>query len=336
MLFVINAPVRRPVLRSTPLMVAPLLIVFLVYGPPYSRTRAEQGPRQPGEVQDFSATPADFVRVPPDNKLRGVPADRRPAPDERSLYPGTVALLLAGAAFWARDRRWPLVYGAMAAVSVDITLGLNGILLPAIQQAAPLVTSLRAPARFGVFVLLSVSVLAGFGAAACFRARPRWAPMILIMATAACLGEYWSAPVRVRPGLGTPTEAHLALSHRAAGSVILELPVPDPGALWLYETTYQLRSIHHWQPLVNGYSGFAPKEYVRTLELLRGFPDDASVARLRQLGVQFVLLNRPFYSGEQFTALVGALSSSPSFWPAQAYGRPEEQIVVVELKPAAP
>jgi hypothetical protein len=114
------------------------------------------------------------------------------------------------------------------------------------------------------------------------------------------------------------------------------MPVPTPDALWLYETTYQVRSIHHWQPLVNGYSGFAPKEYVRTLELLREFPDEVSVARLRELRVRFVLLNRVHYSGEEFAALIGALSASPSFLPARSFGAGEDQIAVVELKPAQP
>jgi hypothetical protein len=33
------------------------------------------------------------------------------------------------------------------------------------------------------------------------------------------------------------------------GTVFLEMPVPRSDVLWLYETTYLIRSIHHWQPL---------------------------------------------------------------------------------------
>jgi hypothetical protein len=331
-LFAIHTPVRRRAAALSALMLVPLIAVLIVYGPPYAQTRAEQGPRRPAEVTEFSARPADFLRVPPHNKFRGQPHDPGPAPDERSLYPGTVALLFAAAAFARPGRKWPLVYAALTAVSVDATLGMNGLLLPAIQDVVPIVTSLRSPVRFGALLLLSVSVLAGFGAALVFAARPRWTPAILAVATVLCLAEYWSVPVRVRPGRNLPTEAHRSLAYQPAGTVILELPVPKPEALWLYESTYQLQSVHHWQPLVNGYSGFAPREYVRTLESLRGFPDAVAVQRLRQLQVKFVLLNRVYYSGDEFAALISAIDASQSFWPPQSMGNGDDQIVIVELK----
>jgi hypothetical protein len=335
--FVICKSNRRRILILTPLISLPLLIVILVYGPAYARTRTEQGPRNLSEVKQFIATPLDFFRVPPDNKLRGgTPKDSGPAPDERSLYPGAVALALAGVAFVARPRRLVLAYSALTIVSIDASLGMNGLFLPAVQQVVPIATSFRAPARFGALFLLSVAVLAGFGAAALLRRRPRWAPVILGLATIMCFAEYWSAPLAVRPGQSTPTEGHRALSYESPGTVVLEMPVPKPDALWLYETTYQLRSIHHWQPLINGYSGFAPDEYIRTLELLRGFPDEVSVKRLQDLRVKFVILNRVNYSGEEFAALIGALSGSPSFWPPQPYGSGDDQLVIVEVKRSAP
>lgn len=58
--FVRSQSGRRRVLMLTALMLVPLLTVALVYGPPYFRTRAEQGPRSVSEVKEFSATPSDF------------------------------------------------------------------------------------------------------------------------------------------------------------------------------------------------------------------------------------------------------------------------------------
>ena len=333
LLFASSQHVRQRALKLTVMMVLPpLLLVALIYGPPYARMRAEQRPRQLPEVREFSATPADFFRVPPDNKLRGTRTPSGPAADERSLYPGALALTLAAAALIGRPRRLPWVYLALAIVSIDAALGMNGLFLPTVQQVVPLATSFRSPARFGALVLLSITVLAGFGAAALLRARPRQAPLILGLATVACLGEYWSAPVGVRPAQNRPTEAQRALSAQPPGTVVLEMPVPRPDALWLYETTHQVRSIHHWQPLINGYSGFAPQEYLRTLELLRGFPDDGSIARLRDLQVRFVVLNRVYYSGDEFAALIAAVSASPAFWPPQSYGAGDDQAVIVELR----
>ena len=103
----------------------------------------------------------------------------------------------------------------------------------------------------------------------------------------------------VRPNHSHPTEAHQWLSrNEPPGTAIVELPVPEGEALWLYETTYQIRSTHHWLRLVNGYSGFAPEEYRRTLEDLRAFPDTRSIERLRQVNVRFVLIDRVYYSEE--------------------------------------
>ena len=330
-LFSLHATTRRRMAVLTPLAIVPLLAVLLVYGPPYSQTRAEQGARDLSEMAEYSATPADFLRVPPSNLLRGTP-DSGPAPEERSLYPGLVAILLAVSAFPPPVPRLAWVYLGLTAFSVDAALGVNGVLFSALHQVVPLLSSFRSFARFGVLVLLSLSVLAGYGAANIFRARPRYATVIAVMATVLCVVEYWSAPVRVRVDQSQPTEAHQWLADQPPGTVIVELPMPRGEALWLYETTYQLRSMHHWQRLVNGYSGFAPQQYRQTLEAIRAFPDPPSIQRLRELTVRFVLINRAYYAEEEFNSLVTRVMASPAFWPPQPFGPANDQILIVELK----
>lgn len=333
-LIVVNAPTRRRVIAVTPLAVVPLLVVILIYGPPYWNTRVQHGTRSVSEMTEYSATPADFLRVPPSNWLRGR-SSHGPAPEERTLFPGTVAMVLAAAAFVPPVAPPAWLYLGLTAVSMDGALGMNGLLFPLLHRVAPPAASLRSPARFGALVLLSIAMLSGLGAARLLRARPQSAAFLVAAATVLCLVEYWSGPVRMRPNQDTPTEAHRFLATQPAGTVVLELPVPSPDRLWLYETTYQVRSIHHWQPLINGYSGFAPEEYMQTLERLREFPDEASVARLRELGVRFVLLNRVYYAGPAFADLIARLTGSPSFGESRAFGAGDDQIVVVELKDAA-
>jgi hypothetical protein len=330
-LVAVHATTRRRVVVLTPLTIVPLLVVAMIYGPPYSRTRAEHGARGVSEMVEYSATPADFLRVHPLNRLRGK-SDSGPKPDERSLYPGLVAVLLAAAAFLRPVTRLAWVYLGLTVLSVDAALGMHGLVVPWLLQVVPLLSSLRASARFGVFVLLSLSVLAGFGAANIFRARPRYATVIGVIATLLCLLEYWSAPVSVRPDQRHPTEAHQWLSQQPPGTVIVEMPVPISHELWRYETTYQIRSTHHWLRLVNGYSGFAPEEYRRTLEDLRAFPDATSIQRLRQLNVRFVLINRVYYGDEEFNSMLAGIMASPSFWPPRAFGPAEDQILIAELK----
>jgi hypothetical protein len=322
---------RRRTLMVAPLVAVPLVVAGLIYGPPYLYSRQQHGARSTSEIVEYSATPADFLRVPPNNRLRGS-SNSGLAPEERSLFPGTVAVVLAAAAFVPPVAPPAWMYLGLTAVSVDAALGMNGLLFPLLQRVAPPLTSLRSPARFGALLLLSIAVLAGLGVARMTRARPQSAGWLVAAATLCCLVEYWSGPIRVRPNLQSPTEAHRFLSSQPAGTVVLEMPVPRNDALWLYETTHLIRSIHHWQPLVNGYSGFAPEEYRRTLETLRGFPDDRSIERLRELNVRFILLNRVYYTGEEFTDLIARATASPALSPSTALGAGDEQIVIVELK----
>lgn len=285
---------RARVLLSLTAALVPLAVVALLYAPPYLKTRTEHGARNTSEQTRYSATLSDFLRVAPENTLRGS-RDASIAPDERSLYVGAVPLALALVALFPPVSTATLMYGALTFVSFDAARGTNGIIFPRIQDAIPIVSSLRAPARFGVLVLLSIAVLAAIGAARIFNAWPTARPWLAAAFMLICVVEYWSAPIPVREFETRPSEAHQYLASQPPGSVVLELPAPTKEALWLYETTYQLRSIHHWQPLVNGYSGFVPKEYALTLDALRSFPSEAAIDRLRQLDVKFVLLNRPLY-----------------------------------------
>ena len=330
-LLVLHAPTRRRAAALTPLIAIPLVVVFAIYGPPYSQTRQLHGARNVSEITTFSATPSDFLRATPDNRLRGR-RDSGPVPDERTLYPGTATLILAAAAFVPPVAPSAWMYLALTAFSVDAALGTNGLLFPLLHQVAPPLTSLRAPARFGALVLLSLSVLAGFGVVTIIAARPRAATALAVVATIWCVAEFWSAPMSVRLNQESPTEAHRWLSSQPPGTVVLELPVPTSDRLWLNETIYVIRSTHHWQPLVNGYSGFAPGEYLVTLDHLRGFPDQRSIERLRQLGVRFVLLNRVYYTGQEFTALIAGVTGSPALWPPRSFGDGDNQIIVAELK----
>ena len=334
-LLAMHAPVRRRAAALTPLILIPLFAVVAIYGPPYVKSREQHGARSLTEIADYSATPSDFFRVAPRNRLRGA-AESGPVPEERTLYPGTATLMLAAAAFVPPVAPSAWMYLGLTAVSVDAALGMNGLMFPLLHRLAPPLTSLRAPARFGALVLLSLAVLAGYGAAKIMSARPRAASAIIAIATVFCLVEFWSAPIATRANQEPPTEAHRWLSNQPPGTVVLEMPVPRLNALWHYETTYAIRSTHHWQRLVNGYSAFAPQDYFRTLESLRDFPDERSMQRLRELNVRFILLNRVYYTGEEFTDLIGRVAGTPGLWPPQAMGGGDRQIVVVEVKGAPP
>ena len=62
----------------------------------------------------------------------------------------------------------------------------------------------------------------------------------------------------------------------------LELPFVDgrsarhrPDGLYMFSSTW------HWQPIVNGYSGFFPQSFIELTEHMKSFPDDRSIAYLK-------------------------------------------------------
>ena len=312
--------------RATALALLVMAVVLTLYLVPYMGTRVAHGSRADEEVARYSATPGDYLRVPPMNRLLG---NDRPsiAPDERSLFPGIAALVLSLAAFWPPIRRHAVFYLVLLVFAVDASLGINGLSFNLLRWIAPPLGSLRAPARFGALVLLSLSVLASIGAA---RARRSIGgvkgTVCLILVASFCIVEYWSAPHLVRRPPIRPQPVYQWLATQPPDTVILELPLPNPAVLWLYETTYSYNSIFHWRRMVNGYSAFAPPAYLQMLEWMKSFPDSRSVRRLRRIGVDYILLHRGYFGSNQYRdadrhdAGSWRVRDAFDFWPRRRRG----------------
>lgn len=322
---------RQKFVTSTLAAVAPLVIVAMIYGPPYLKTRAEFGQRGPGEVQMYSATPSDYLRVPIENALFGKRQELRDAPDERSLYPGTAAIALALVTLLSARTRLAGTYAALALIAVDLSFGANGILFQLLQLVADVTGSLRAPARAGVLALLSISMLAAMGAAHLFKRMPARAPLAALVLLL-CIAEYWSGPLPTREYYAQPREVDQWLATHPPGTAVLQLPAPSAKTLWLRETEYQLRSIHHWQPLVNGYSAFPPRHYLELINQLHRFPEPHVIEMLRALKLRFIIVHREFYESDAaFNRVIEAAEASSRLWPVRAFGGGETLVRVFEL-----
>ena len=185
----VGAPERRRLAWC--LLVGSLtgLLLTAPYGYVYYNVHREFGGRPVEEIRRYSATPADYLRVNPDNKTYRLPVGE--APEERSLFPGITAAALGLVGLIARRDRLALLYGLLTALAFDLSLGLNGFTYPALAAAVPLLSALRAPARFAALGLVSLSVLAAFGVQALVSplSRRRRAVVVIALA-AACLFEY--------------------------------------------------------------------------------------------------------------------------------------------------
>jgi hypothetical protein len=144
--------------------------------------------------------------------------------------------------------------------------------------------------------------------------------------------EYWAAPIasRERPMSPPPVYAWLAAQPRG---VVLELPMPPPNELWAFETEYQLMSIYHWRPLVNGYSGSAPHSYLQIWEQLQSFPSASSVDSLRQLGVRWVVVHEGLMKSQAFAELLLRVTESGAFRIQSTFADGMGKAVLLELTP---
>ena len=170
---------------------------------------------------------------------------------------------------------------------------------------------LRVPARAYVLVLLGIAVIAGVGMArltAVSLSRVTMAPGA-VSTVAWC---HRDRPGRARRDriLHRSAVARKSIARSRSGirgsrsvddAVVFEWPVTVPWRLYdMVDLTYMARSTIHWRPMLNGYSGFYPRSYLRLLLDMRSFPDTRSLNILRQRGATILVLHevrgtRPSY-----------------------------------------
>jgi hypothetical protein len=306
---------------------AALAVVLLVpYAVKYAAARQTIAPRPADEISRFSASPADYLRVARDNKV--LTSEPKPGEEELSLFPGFVAIGLVLLAV-TRETRLAMPYVLLLAFTVELSFGMHGFVYPAMVEWIPPLTGLRAPARFGSLVLLTVAVLAAMGAAR-LQASRRIAWYVMPALAGAMLFEYWAVPLRTRERPMSPPPAYAWLAQQPPG-VLVELPVPPPDELWAFETEYQLMSIYHWQRLLNGYSGSAPPSYLRIWEVMQTFPSEDAISRLRRLGVRWVLVHEGLMPSQAFSDLLLRVTQSGAFRILSTFPDGMGKAVVLEL-----
>jgi hypothetical protein len=276
---------------------------------PYVKTQRLYGfGRNLYEAANHAAALQSYTQVPPGNVVYGrtgwlsprppTPGERNRSGVEHQMFPGALIVALAGVGVWLgrrSDARAHVGAGvALVATGVLLSLGPEGVrsLYAWLHAWVFGFEAIRAPARFAVIAMLGLAMLAAVGLAALERrlalgARLRGAwlavPLALIVL------EYVNAPLPLAdaPARQTPTGQWLR-SSPSAGAV-LYLPIGRD----VENTPFMVRSMEHWRPIVNGYSGQRPAFYWAVVESLSEFPSDNAYAMLRELDVKFVVSPSP-------------------------------------------
>lgn len=195
----------------------------------------------------------------------------------------------------------------------ELSIPPQGLRLPLpylwLYRFVPGLQGLRTPARFWGVGLLALSVLAAYSVASLltrFKGNASRGPVasyahrstLFTVGLLVLLGaEFWSvpAPVAIVPVGESVPMVYRRLRDDPIHQLIVELPMPlklNTSETIVTETIRMYYSTIHWKRLVNGYVAFDLPDRDRLAEELRTFPDEATIERLRALGVDTILIHQ--------------------------------------------
>jgi hypothetical protein len=307
----------RPRVRrlAIPAVAAAVLGIVLAY--PIARVYEEstklKGMRGVEEVTVYSAKPSDYLRAHNRSFPYGARGLRGRQP-ERALFPGLVPIGLAAVGLIPPLGVARLTYLVGLVTAFDGSLGFNGLSYPYLYRWLSPVRGLRVPARYSVFVALSLAVLSGFGTKRLLERSRGQLARSTIFATLTGLSIFNSWPnLELRRVWSAPPPIYAPIAE-ARNAVLAELPIDRNVGL---NARFMYFSLWHWASMVNGYSGFIPASFDQFEQTMREFPDPASIEALRTRGVTHVTVNCAFYRG------------NCDSWLKQIEALPDFRIVVV-------
>jgi hypothetical protein len=287
-----------PAARALAVTVAVSAVLLAPLLWPYYRVSNELGlSRSLADAAQYAASWTDYLTTPSRLHLATWSSDFRGG---TGLFPGLLGLCLAavtvlsGAAFADPRARMALAIGL---VGLYLSFGPHAPGYATLFEVLPLLKAIRGTARFGYMVTLAVAMLAGFGVVIVRRRTPpsTWRPLAVMLVLFAAL-EPMAAPLGLTRFDGIPPVFDRL--PREQGVVAVEVPFPGPRSAQFHAHA-MLNSTRHWQPIVNGYSGFQPASFYRHAGPLQLFPDDPALAIIKEIGVTHVFVHTNQYSADQ-------------------------------------
>ena len=202
-----------------------------------------------------------------------------------------------------RTREATVFYAILAGLACWASFGPRAGLYAVLYEAVPVLSFIRASARLGVLVTLSLAVLSGVGMAWVLShrtaaTRRRW---VLAVALAAVL-ELASMPVAwFDAPPGSQAYRMLKVLPRAA---VAEFPFFWQRRGLARHSYYMLNSTQHWQPLLNGYNNYIPPDFAWMLPHLETFPARHPFDILVDRGVRYVVFHLQLYDERSRAAVL--------------------------------
>jgi hypothetical protein len=237
-------------------------------------------------------------------------------------------------AWWSGSaRRNPApLYLLLTLLCVGLALGPPYSLWPYVYSW-PGFNFIRATVRFMVLGALGISVLAALGFD---RLTSRLAParrqIAALAAAAVMLVEFVGVPVFAVPFSIAIPAADRWLAQQPKPFVVAEVPV-DPG-YERHQTIYMMHSMAHWQRTVAGYGGIRPAFHQDLDQLLNQFPSDASVRRLAEIGVDYVVVHIDLFDPARWPEVDARLQKYDGTWLKLEYSDPAARVYSIRQPPS--
>lgn len=346
-------------------VIIPFILILGVALLPYIRLKAENPEikRSIDDVTHLRANLIDYMSVLPTSlNTYAFPTNT----NEHVLFPTFTLLLLAliGIITSSKHTRYTMsIFAVISFVSFILSLGneqrftigsyvTDPIKLPYyyLYAFSPVFQIIRVPARFGIFVILSLSVLAAWGVDSVMKKNKlKWITGLFVCTF---IIEIWqtNTPFVTIPIDQSIPQIYTWIRKQPEPMILAELPVslsfyygnsmedqlyasyetlrePDVYALETYRVYF---SSFHKKRIINGYSGFFPESYNRLVDILEGFPSELSINALQDIGVTHALVHINQYEETKRSDIVQALALSPSL--TLSYSADDDLVFTINKK----
>jgi len=295
-----GALIPRRLLAVTLIGIAVLGAVSVYQARPYLRVAAlyPTAKRSIHEVETYSSGPAALLSASSENRVWGSLTSGMRAnvnsKNESVFFPGVLILVLAlcglAAGAFTRRLRIGLAAGILTCSILAFGLGLTGAGYPyrLLFDYAPGWNGVRVPGRIFTLATLFYALLAGAGAQLLVQRIGPWARKRQLSAVAPLLG---AALVIGVVGEGAGHLSHPVVPQPARAEIGLPGPVLDLPTDGAFDRVWQYFSTNGFYKLANGESTFDIPAEDDLRGGMEGFPDRASIEKLRVYHIRTVVLH---------------------------------------------
>ncbi|HEY2537161.1 MAG TPA: hypothetical protein VGI24_09295, partial [Solirubrobacteraceae bacterium] len=295
--------IPRRLVAVTCIGIAALGAVAIYEARPYLKVASEYptAKRTLKEVKNYSSGPAALVSASSENRVWGsVTAPAREdvhSKNEDVFWPGGLILLLAlvglagvGGAVYTRRLRVGLASGIVVCSVLAMGLGLTGAGYPyrLLFDYAPGWDGVRVPGRVFTLATLFYALLAAAGVQGLAKLAGAWGRRHTVGATASILGAVLLIGLL---GEGAGHLAHPVVPQPQPAEVGLRGPLLDLPTDGAADRVWQYYSTNGFYKIPIGNSTFDIPQVDDLRGGMSGFPDKASIEKLRYYGIKTVVLH---------------------------------------------